>query len=112
MLSEKLVAGICLAGLLVAWNAPLRAEVDGEELLQMMNDANGREAAQFFIDDVWQRWNDKVFCMPNGNRQEMSFDAVKSYLDAHPEELYRPRRYLIVQGLRSAFPCASEEKAK
>ena len=112
MFSEKLVAGICLAGLLATWNPPARAEVDGEELLLMMNDEKGREAAQFFIDDVWQRWNNKVFCMPEGNFQEMSFGAVKSYLDSHPEELYRPRRYLIVQGLRGAFPCGTEDKAK
>ena len=84
------------------------AEDDGEELLAMMQSGEaGREAAQFFIDDVWQRWNDKVFCMSAGDRQQLSFDAVLAYLENHPEELYRPRRYLIVQGLRGAFPCKS-----
>lgn len=82
------------------------AEVDGEELLEMMQSGEaGRDSAQFFIDDVWQRWNNKVFCMPPGDPQQLSFDAVLAYLESHPEALYRPRRYLIVQGLRGAFPC-------
>lgn len=86
--------------------APLsRAEVNGEELLEMMQSSAGRETAQFFIDDVWQKWNEGLFCIPEGDRQKLSFDAVQAYLEAHPEQLYRPRRYLIVQGLRGAFPC-------
>ena len=101
----KCVLMAVLGGVLLAFSAASRGEVNGEELLDMMNHDASHEAAQFFIDDVWQRWNDKVFCMPDGDRQRMSFDAVKFYLDSHPEELYRPRRYLIVQGLRSAFPC-------
>ena len=82
-----------------------RAEVDGEELLEMMNSEAGREVAQFFIDDVWQKWNEGLFCLPAGDPQQLSFDAVKAYLESHPEQLFRPRRYLIVQGLRGAFPC-------
>jgi len=86
--------------------APLsRAEVNGEELLEMMQSKAGRKAAQVFIDDVWQKWNEGLFCLPEGDPQQLSFDAVKAYLDGHPEELFRPRRYLIVQGLRGAFPC-------
>jgi hypothetical protein len=30
---------------------------------------------------------------------------VRSYLESHPQELWRPQRYLIIQGLRGAFPC-------
>ncbi len=37
----------------------------------------------------------------------MAFGAVESYLDNDPGELFRPRRYLIVQTLRSGFPCAA-----
>ncbi|MGD2141161.1 MAG: Rap1a/Tai family immunity protein [Burkholderiales bacterium] len=100
------------AGLLVALllaQVPLsHAEVDGEEFLGLMQSGEeGRKAAQFFIDDVWQRWDQKVFCMPPGDRQQMSFDAVEVYLETHPQELYRPRRYLIVQALRDAFACGS-----
>ncbi len=105
----KHLLGVALLGAVLLTLSPLtRAEVDGEELLAMMQSGQaGREAAQFFIDDVWQRWNDKVFCMPAGDRQQMSFDAVQAYLESHLGQLYRPRRYLIVQGLRSAFPCQS-----
>ena len=105
-MSRSLLKAAMLGAAWLALSPLARAEVNGEELLDMMRGDAGREVAQFFIDDVWQRWNDKVFCMPPGDRQQLSFDAVKSYLDAHPEQLYRPRRYLIVQGLRGAFPCS------
>ena len=106
-MSRVSLSAFTIALALLALSPLSRAEVDGEEFLAMMQSEAGREAAQFFIDDVWQRWNDKAFCMPPGDRQQMGFDAVKSYLENHPEELYRPRRYLIVQGLRGAFPCQS-----
>ncbi len=96
---------VSAAALLLALPPLSLAEVNGEELLEMMQRDAGRETAQFFIDDVWQKWNEGLFCIPEGDRQKLSFDAVKAYLEAHPEELYRPRRYLIVQGLRGAFPC-------
>jgi hypothetical protein len=34
-----------------------------------------------------------------------AFGAVKTCLETHPEERYRPRRYQIIQGLRAAYPC-------
>ncbi len=105
-MSTRLLAVAGLTAVLMVATSLTRAEVNGEELLEMMQSGKAsREAAQFFIDDVWQRWNDKVFCIPSGDRQQMSFDAVLSFLESHPGELYRPRRYLIVQGLRGAFPC-------
>ena len=106
-MSRVSFSAFIIALALLALSPLSRAEVDGEEFLAMMQSEAGREAAQFFIDDVWQRLNDKVFCMPPGDYRQRSFDAVKSYLESHPGELYRPRRYLIVQGLRSAFPCPS-----
>ena len=107
-MSRVSFSALTIALALLALSPLSRAEVDGEEFLAMMQSEAGREAAQLFIDDVWQRLNDKLFCMPPGDYQQMSFDAVKSYLEGHPEELYRPRRYLIVQGLRGAFPCQSD----
>lgn len=101
----KTITMLTLAGLLLVSSAALRAESNGEELLEMMRSDAGREVAQKFIDDVWQKWNDGLFCLPLGDRQELSFDAVMTYLDSHPEQLFRPRRYLIVQGLRAAYPC-------
>jgi hypothetical protein len=103
----KTLINLTAVVLLLALPPLSRAEVNGEELLEMMQSDAGRETAQFFIDDVWQKWNEGLFCIPEGDRQKLSFDAVKAYLEAHPEELYRPRRYLIVQGLRGAFPCKS-----
>ena len=107
-MSRVSLSAFTIALALLALSPLSRAEVDGEEFLAMMQSEAGREAAQFFIDDVWQRRNDSLFCMPPGDYQKMSFDAVKSYLESHPDELYRPRRYLIVQGLRGAFPCQSD----
>jgi len=109
ILSKRLVSAVASLALLLARPAALHAEVDGEELQQMMRSDAGREYAQVFIDDVWQRWDGGLFCIPDGNRQQMAFGAVESYLDAHPGELYRPRRYLIVQALRTGFPCVAGE---
>ena len=103
----KTLINLTAVVLLLALPPLSRAEVNGEELLEMMQSDAGRETAQFFIDDVWQKWNEGLFCIPEGDRQKLSFDAVKAYLESHPGELYRPRRYLIVQGLRDAFPCKS-----
>jgi hypothetical protein len=109
ILSRGLVSASASLALLMAQPVVLHAEVDGEELQQMMRSEAGREYAQVFIDDVWQRWDGGLFCMPDGDRQQMAFGAVESYLDKHPGELYRPRRYLIVQALRTGFPCAAGE---
>ena len=90
------------------------AEDDGEELLGMMEKPAGREIALAQIDDVRARWDGSVFCIARGNphapdiAQNAAFTAVRSYLETHPEERYRPRRYLIIQGLRGAYPCTPQ----
>jgi len=102
---RRISIAVTASAMLLALPPLSRAEVNGEELLEMMQSDTGREVAQVFIDDVWQKWNDGLFCIPEGNPQQLSFDAVKAYLEANPEQLFRPRRYLIVQGLLGAFPC-------
>ena len=88
------------------------AEDDGNELLGLMERPATRQAALAHIDDVRTKWDGSVFCIAKGNPhaadnpQAAAFIAVKNYLEAHPEERYRPRRYLISQGLRAAYPCA------
>ena len=90
------------------------AEYDGEELLGMMEKPASREIALAQIDDVRTKWDGSVFCIARGNphapgdAQNAAFTAVKTYLETHPEERYRPRRYLIIQGLRGAYPCVSQ----
>ena len=87
------------------------AEDDGDELLGLMERPATRETALLHIDDVRTKWDGSVFCIsrenpqPAENPQAAAFVAVKTYLEAHPEERYRPRRYLIIQALRAAFPC-------
>ena len=87
------------------------AEDDGDELLDLMERPATRETALQHIDNVRTTWDGSVFCLAKGNPpapdnpQAAAFSAVKTYLEAHPEERYRPRRYLIIQGLRAAFPC-------
>ena len=87
------------------------AEDDGEELLGLMERPATRQVVLTHIDDVRSRWDGSVFCIakgnpqPPGDPQAAAFAAVKTYLEAHPEERYRPRRYLITQGLRAGFPC-------
>lgn len=92
-----------LAGLCVF---PAQAEDDGEEMLELMRQPNGREVAQPYVNIVWRKWDGTLFCVPEGNdRDGMAYEAVRSYLTDHPEELSRPRRYLIIQSLRVAYPC-------
>jgi hypothetical protein len=87
------------------------AEDDGDELLSLMERPATREAALAHIDNVRTKWDGSVFCIAIGNPhaadnpQAAAFVAVKTYLETHPEERYRPRRYLITQGLRAAYPC-------
>lgn len=101
----RTLSAIGLSALLLAVPLLSSAEVNGEELLEMMKSGAGRETAQLYIDDVWHKFNENLFCIPDGDPQKLSFDAVKAFLEANPAQLFRPRRYLIVQGLRGAFPC-------
>lgn len=94
---------------LVVCPALATAEDDGEELLGMMEQPASREAASAFIEDVHRRWDGSLFCIAATHAPEAAaaaaFVAVRTYLQDHPEDRSRPRRYLIVQGLRAAFPC-------
>ncbi len=87
------------------------AEDDGNELLGLMDHPASREAASAFIEDVRLRWDGTLFCIAQGTAHvpddaaAAAFAAVRTYLQEHPEERARPRRYLIVQGLRAAFHC-------
>ena len=87
------------------------AEDDGDELLGLMEKPATRQAALAHIDNVRTKWDGSVFCIAKGNPhaaddpQSEAFVAVKTYLETHLEERYRPRRYLIIQGLRAAYPC-------
>jgi len=87
------------------------AEDDGDELLGLMQKPATSQIALTHVDDVRVRWDGSVFCIAKDNPHEVddpqtaAFAAVKSYLEDHPEERYRPRRYLIIQGLRASYPC-------
>src|SRR5579859_1079677 len=99
--------------LLLALSPVAFAEDDGEEFLALMIQPAARQAALAFIDSVRNKWDGSVFCVVKDNPhavddpQGAEFAAVKSYLETHPEERYRPRRYLITQALLFAYPCAA-----
>jgi hypothetical protein len=91
--------------LICALPLPAHAEDDGEELLGYMQKPATRDVAMAYIDSVRQKWNDTLFCISGEDPRPASFDAVKAYLETHPADRYRPRRYLITEALRGAFPC-------
>jgi hypothetical protein len=101
---KSVVKKLILMSLLVLPGVAI-AEDDGDELLGLMERPATRETALLHIDNVRTKWDGSVFCIAKGNPQAAAFVAVKTYLENHPEERYRPRRYLIIQGLRAAFPC-------
>lgn len=92
---------------LLAFASFAHAEGDGEEFLRLMRQPAARDLAQKHIDNAADKWDGSVFCTPAEGRQAARFQAVLEYLELHPQELWRPQRYLIIQGLRSAFPCSS-----
>jgi hypothetical protein len=81
------------------------AEDDGEEFLRLMRQKATREVAQKHIDNAADKWEGRVVCTPEEDREEARFQAVLRYFEDHPQEMWRPQRYLIIQGLRAAFPC-------
>lgn len=100
MVVRSLIAGACL---LVA--TPACAEDDGEEFLKLMRQKATREVAQKHIDDAANKWEGRVVCTPVEGREEARFQAVLRYFEEHPQEMWRPQRYLIIQGLRAAYSC-------
>ena len=94
--------------LLLAIPAIALAEDDGNELLDFMQRPAAHGVALAYIDDVRTQWDGTLFCIPGDDRQAQAFDAVKLYLETNPEQRFRPRRYLIIQGLRAAYPCTAK----
>jgi hypothetical protein len=97
---------LALAVFLLAASGPALAEEDGEELLALLSAKETREVAHAYVDDVWKRHDGVLFCIDAEPRAEKAYAAVKAYLEANPAQQYRPRRYLIIQGLRQGYPCA------
>ncbi len=93
--------------LLLGISATAAAEDDGNELLEFMQRPASHEVALAFIDDIRMRWDGTLFCISGDDRRTRAFDAVKHYLESNPDQRYRPRRYLIIQGLRAAYPCSA-----
>ena len=100
MLLRSLIAALCLLAA-----AQALAEDDGEEFLKLMRQKATREVAQKHIDNAANKWEGRVVCTPVEDREEARFQAVLTYFEAHPQEMWRPQRYLIIQGVRAAFPC-------
>lgn len=96
---------LALASCLATMPAVSLAEDNGEELLAMMQAEQTREVSQTFIDAVWQKLDGVLFCLEEHDRAQKAFSAVRNYLESNPAEQYRPRRYLIIQALRQAYPC-------
>jgi hypothetical protein len=94
-----------LLALLLTTSAVASAEEDGNELLAYMQHAQTRGVAMAYVDAARKEWDGALFCIGGGDPQELAFSAVRQYLESHPEELFRPRRYLIIQGLRAGYPC-------
>ena len=101
MYVRSLIAVACLIAA-----TPARAEDDGEEFLKLMRQKVAREVVQKHIDNAANKWEGRVVCTPEEDREEARFQAVLKYFEEHPQELWRPQRYLIIQGLRAAFPCS------
>lgn len=100
----KPFAILALAGALLVPGLVL-AEDDGGDFLNLMRQPKARALAQRYIDNAADKWDGSVFCTPEADRAEARFQAVRRYLEEHQDQLWRPQRYLIIQGLRSAFPC-------
>ncbi len=89
-------AGLCLA------------ETDGEEFLKVLINPDSRSLAKAHIDNVWEKWDGTLFCIVSDDpklKSTLAMDAVQKYLTNNSSELFRPRRYLIIQALRKSFQC-------
>ncbi len=84
---------------------PAAAEEDGNELLEFMRKPALRDVAMTYVDAARVEWNGRLFCIEGDDPKAMAFEAVRQYLETHPDELFRPRRYLVIQGLRTGYPC-------
>ncbi len=90
---------------LLMFSAVAFAEEDGNELLAYMQRADSRDVAMAYVDAARKEWDGTLFCIAGGDPQKLAFEAVRQYLESHPDQMFRPRRYLIIQGLRAGYPC-------
>jgi hypothetical protein len=102
----RIVTVALAACLTAAVAAPASAEDDGIEFFELMQRPKARAQVMRYIDAAADKWEGRgPLCTPEADRENARFQAVYDYLDAHPEERWRPQRYLIVQGLRARYPC-------
>jgi hypothetical protein len=100
------VTRFLLFAVVFAAGLPVLAEENGEELLSIMRQDKGRAVAEPYVTSVLERWDGTLFCVAQrGDAGALAYDAVREYLEHHPGELVRERRYLIIQALRTAYPC-------
>lgn len=107
MKSSFRLAALSMTAVLAALSMPAFAEDDGDDFLDLLRRTNPKavEVSQRHIDSAADKWEGGVICSPVEDRQAARRQAVREYLESHPTELWRPQRYLIIQGLRAAFPC-------
>lgn len=107
MKSSFRLVTLSLCATLVVLPLPVFAEDDGDDFLDLLRRTNPKavEVSQRHIDSAADKWEGGVICSPVEDRQAARRKAVRDYLESHPTELWRPQRYLIIQGLRAAFPC-------
>jgi hypothetical protein len=101
--SAGILSIMVFSGMLLPGTAA--AEDDGNELLAFMRSKGSRDVAMMYIDAARIEWDRRLFCIEGDDPQGQAFESVRQYLESHPDELFRPRRYLIIQGLRAGHPC-------
>ncbi|MCU0869355.1 MAG: hypothetical protein MUF30_07070 [Burkholderiales bacterium] len=109
--SVRPLASLVLIAVVVA-PCTVRAEDDGDEFFALMQKPKAREQVMRYIDAAADKWEGRgPICTPETDRANARFQAVYDWLEAHPDERWRPQRYVIVQGLRARYPCPASGAA-
>ncbi|WP_413479705.1 Rap1a/Tai family immunity protein [Vibrio hibernica] len=101
---------VCILALVFSFSA-LAGWTDGHSLLKALegqeNDDIGYRSGYFdgYVAGVSDLSVDILWCPPQNVNQGQISKIVANYLKAHPESLHKNADLLVVDALKSPFPC-------
>ena len=79
----------------------------GNDLIRLMDSSETIDVAMYrgYVAGVQDSYNGVLFCVPEKVRLSQSCEIVAQYIKADPKKWHEAAKILVIEALRSAFPC-------